>query len=134
MPNAVGQFVAVIEPQVGNERDLRFAIAQRLRLELILSINAHQAVAEPDRAIADDLAPVRPAMRERIAEPLQVARGDGAAVEPQNAEDCAHAKEVSSKPAVPCRMVGSRRAISSALMTPGYYNTFGIETRARGVG
>ncbi len=56
------KFLAIVEPQIGDER--KPGIVQRLNVELVLARNAHHQMAEADRPGAPCPRPVRTEMRE----------------------------------------------------------------------
>ena len=85
-----GELLAIVDPQIGDEKEIGAAVDNRLALEQVFLIDPQQAMAEPGRAGDDGLDAIGSAMTERVAHALKIARGDRAAVKSQDAENRAH--------------------------------------------
>ncbi len=106
------QRLPIVQAHIGDEDDAGFPVVQRLGLKPIFFGDPHQAMTEADGAIHPQFATVGAAMRERVRHPLEVADGDGAAVQVEDAEHRAHRVKPKRRP-LSSRPARSHRARSS---------------------
>ena len=82
-----GEFFAVVEPEIGDEREPGVPVVQRLGIERVLGGDAHKQMAEACRPVRPGRPAVRSAVRESAHHAFDVTLGYGTAVEPNDAAE-----------------------------------------------
>ena len=116
----VGKLLAIVEPKIGDRDQVGGGVAERLRIEQILTVHAQQAVRHADSIRDRGPAAVGSAMRQDARHALDRARRDVSAVEPDDAGDRAHPPfGAGSRSIARCLASSSRKRSTSARHAAG---------------